>query len=266
MLPHLPFQPLHVNLIAVVAGWGGVDPLASEDQVVCDARLSESYLREISDKLVSESHVATAEISVRSGDPAITILDEALKLKPALILISTHGRSGFQRLRLGSVADQVIRLAPCPTLVVGPHVGNFRGWKSVLVPLDGSNLAQAALSQAAQLAREATSSITLVRVVPTPIAGTELVNARAANKWRAEAKDYLTRVRSSLRNLDVRTEVREGSPGEELPRFIKENDIGLVVMTAHGRTGLGRAVLGSVTDRVIANSETPVMVVPAPKV
>ena len=267
MLPQLAFQPLHLRLIAVINGWGGMDPLAAKDQVVCDSDLATQYLQAVVERLVAEGNVAKLESAVRSGDPALTILDEAEDMKAELLLMSTHGRSGFQRLRMGSIADQVIRHAPCSTIVVGPHVEAFGKLRNLAVPLDGSDLAETALSQALLIARESGGSITLIRVVPVPAAGTDQANVRAADKLEEEAATYLRRVAGRLdHRIQVKTHLLIGSAADELPRFVSEHQFDLTVMTTHGRSGLARAALGSVTDRMIANCIAPLMVVPAPRV
>jgi nucleotide-binding universal stress UspA family protein len=265
MLTQLGLKPMHVRLISVVTAAARLESPDEAEQLVCDNDVSHAYLQSVITRLASNPDICTLESVVRSGDPASTILEEVIELKADLLVLSSHGRSGFQRLRLGSVSDILIRNAICSTLVVGPRVQAFGAARRLLVPLDGSDTAAAALPQAVRLARMTGSILKLARVVPIPAAGTELGNAAITEAQEEEAGDYLRRVAASVgKGVKVDAEVLEGFADQELVRYAGEQDVDLVIMTSHGRSGWKRAALGSVTDRMVAASSTPVMIVPVP--
>lgn len=147
-------------------------------------------------------------------------------------------------------------------------------FRKVLVPLDGSELAERALECAAQLARELGSSLVLLRVVNA----TEFAPAQALAAWstadllsvaaedeRRSAQEYLERVAARVRQagVDAQCAVRMGDPAGEIVEYGKANRIDLIVMSTHGRSGLSRWVYGSVADRVLRGGTLPVLLVRA---
>lgn len=155
----------------------------------------------------------------------------------------------------------------------------------ILVPLDGSELAEVALPYAVDLATQLSTSLHLVRVVSTArhMAASSLAGATggmdgmsavdiqaiedAVALQTQEADRYLDEQAQSLRGqgLTVEAETTQGSAAEEIIRNAQDNNIDMIVISSHGRSGLGRLVLGSVCDRVIRETGIPVLVVKPPK-
>ena len=205
------------------------------------------------------------EIAVRSGRAADEVIEQAEASDADLIIIATHGRSGIARWRLGSVADSIIRHASCPAIVIGPNVDEELApynLKRVLVPLDGSALSELALPIAAYVAKQTGSTIDLVRTVSVaPVSYDDSMGVYPVDLLTAmedAARTYLDRMAAGL-GEGTRTAILVGSPADQLIEYMKENPAGLVVMAAHGRTGVKRVLLGSVTDRVLHGS-APVLV------
>ena len=154
---------------------------------------------------------------------------------------------------------------------------------NILVPLDGSELGEKALRKAENLARIHNASLHLIHVVPLQpeLEGARrglfaVISAQAAEHQVREArhlledriasgKEYLERLAVHLRDtgLKVTAAVEEGAVAEKIIEYAKEHDIDLVMMSTNGYGGIKRRLLGSVTDRVIRASETPVLVLPA---
>lgn len=138
-------------------------------------------------------------------------------------------------------------------------------YSKVLVPLDGSELAERALPHAKTLAKRFSSKIFLLRVVMPSPALTE-IEPVAIDIQRAqitEAEEYLRRIRESLEaeSLDVQAEVAVGAPAETIIDYAAEHDVRLIVMHTHGRSGISRWVYGSVADRVLRGAKCPVLLV-----
>ncbi len=210
--------------------------------------------------------VETSVLMGRAADEILTLVED--KAHPIdIIVIATHGRSGIERWRLGSVADKVIRHAPCPTLVVGPNVQEELApfaVRRVLVPVDGSGMSETALPLASWIADAFDAELDLARVVSlTPIAmdqsmGVYPVDLLSAMEDAAGA--YLQRLKEQLGDgHKVTTSLLVGNAAEQMLEYIKQNPASLVVMASHGRAGVMRAALGSVADRML-HGPAPVLV------
>lgn len=207
-------------------------------------------------------------IDVRQGRPADEILASIAEHRATALVISTHGRGGLQRAIWGSVADKLVHVSPVPALVVNPQEeGMPTSWepKRLMVPLDGSDRAERALPVARQLAVACESSLALVRVVPwasssvgfpmLPVLDTERIESELAEAAEAYLREQA--------NAGETSAVLRGVPSDGLVHFVNANNIDLVVMTSHGRTGFLRWALGSVADRLLKSGAAPILLVPA---
>lgn len=211
--------------------------------------------------------------SVQMGKPAEIIVDAA-EQQNAMIVMATHGYSGLKRWALGSVADKVVHAARTPVLLirsgaepvlVAPPV------KRVLVPLDGSERARSALPIATEIAGNAHAEmLVLTAAVPQIDMAPELMPAAALDDAsRAmvaeKLRDELASVAPALEANDVAVTpiVAEGLPAEVIIDEAKQLDVDMIVMTTHGYTGLRRWALGSIADKVLHATTTPLLLVRA---
>ncbi len=139
-------------------------------------------------------------------------------------------------------------------------------YNRILVPLDGSRLAEQALPHAAIHAAKFEAEIRLLMVLsplPEPSMGGRGMVLSAEEASARVAKDYLEGVAAELRQqgLQVQTEILEGKPYVRVVRYAEENGIDLIIMSTRGQSGLSRWLLGSVTDRVVRGATVPVLLV-----
>jgi nucleotide-binding universal stress UspA family protein len=213
-----------------------------------------------------------ANALAETGDPQATIIDQALSTRADLIVMGTHGRRGFKRLVLGSVAEAVLREAPCPVLTVPPHapagVSDTVTFKRVLCPIDFSPSALQALGFALDLARQSDGRVTLMRVVEW----LEEEEPRASAHFNVpEYRRYVVDdTQERLRNVvaeESRTWVEIddlvvfGRAYREILRAAESKPADLIVMGAQGRGGLGLALFGSTTQQVVRGAICPVLTV-----
>lgn len=265
-------QKLGVNKVVLVATW---ESLWQEQSL----GRRDSELQEVAERERSYLHSYLAaqaervrpfgfqvEVDVRVGRAAEEVLSAASNTGADLIIIATHGRDGIARWRLGSVADKIVRQADCPTIVVGPNVNRELepySLRRILVPLDGTPLAEEALPVATWIAQANGAEFDLVRVVSLPGAGiydgmgysvdllTDIEDA---------ARAYLAEVAARLeKRVAVRTELLLGDAGDQLLAHMKETPSELMVVASHGRAGLVRTALGSVADRML-HGPAPVLI------
>ena len=214
------------------------------------------------------------QCSVAPGNPAEVIVDKAAADRQTLIAMTTHGRSGINRWLIGSVADKVLHGAANPLLLVRAGetaaVQGAAAWQRMIVPLDGSPLAERVIAHAAELARPLGLEIVLMRVfgVPTPVFA-EDYGPYVEELWTQledEAQKYLTEKKQQLLAqglTNVVTIVTAGFPAEKIIDAARERKDALVAMSTHGRSGFNRFVMGSVTDRVVRHSGDPVLIIRA---
>jgi nucleotide-binding universal stress UspA family protein len=208
------------------------------------------------------------ESEVRIGPVAEEVLAAASKHTADLIIIATHGRDGLARLRLGSVADKVVRHAECPTLVIGPNVQAGLApyaLRRILVPLDGSTLAEEALPVATWIAKANGAEVDIVRSVSLVVPGDGVYDGMdysldLLTAIENGARDYLAGVVERLRgDVPIRAELLRGAPGIQILEYLKSAPSELVVIASHGRAGIIRTALGSVADRML-HGPAPVLI------
>ncbi|HLF95409.1 MAG TPA: universal stress protein [Planctomycetota bacterium] len=201
-----------------------------------------------------------AETRTEWGEPAREIRYCAGRSSFDLVAMTSHGRSGLKRAYLGSVTEEVLRHSELPLLVVRPGV-KAADWKRVVVPLDGSALAERILPDAARLAKAFGTRIQLLRVTPSSVV--QMMAAGHAGPIPAEDPGpYLQEVGRRLSREGIASEpaVRRGDPVVEICRTAEEVGAGAICLATHGRTGLPRALLGSVAEGVLRAAPCPVYV------
>lgn len=233
---------------------------------------AEEYLETVQARVQQElPEVETLVVEGPAGEAIARVADE----EPIThVVMTTHGRTGLSRWTLGSVADRLRHLVHRPLLVVRPQgeTGDEPpvpvAFKHIVVPLDGSPLAERVLPQAAEFARTYQAEIHLFRAIsswPPSLVGAEA--AAFEMSWyealREEAQHYLEQVAMPLRaaGLSVHQEVGAEPAADGILEYADRVEADLIAMTTHAREGLSRLVLGSVTDRVVRAGEAPVLVV-----
>jgi nucleotide-binding universal stress UspA family protein len=224
------------------------------------------YLEDIGEQLRQKTGQEVNWIS-REGTPQAQIQAEAANPWVVGMLMATHGHSGPEPWRLGGVADKLIRGALCPTLIVSPAAADARApeaFERILVPLDGSVLAEEALPVATEFARRAKSRLWLVSAyMPAPVAPIPYPGGTYRDRMESSqeaAQEYLADLKIETGGAAVERLAVHGQPVEALMKQIEEQAIDLVIMTSHGRGGFLRWALGSVTDWLI-RGQVPVMVI-----
>jgi nucleotide-binding universal stress UspA family protein len=191
-----------------------------------------------------------------------------------LLVLGTHGRSGFQRLFLGSVTEKVIRKATCPTLVVPPRAPHLAAgapvqFRRILCPVDFSESSLDALAYAINMAEEADAKLTLLHVVEFSPALSEaplmpapdFSRVREAAAADARRKLHMLIPESARTYCTVETAIVEGRAYRDIVRQATEDQSDLIVMGVHGRGALDLLVFGSTTHYVIRASACPVLIV-----
>jgi nucleotide-binding universal stress UspA family protein len=236
-----------------------------------ELREAESHLFRLQARLASATG-NDVETEVVTSEPAAAILAASETQHPDLTAMTTHGRSGVARWILGSVAAKVLHATHTPLLVVRPPTGDkpaeIPNLAKILVPLDGSELSASGLAFAADLAKSLRASIVLFHAMIEPFlaySGTATIDVDdgVLKEMESGAREYLAATASDLAAKGVKADlvVATGNATDGIVWAAERENAGLIVMSTHGRSGVGRAVVGSVSDAVVRRSSLPVIIV-----
>jgi len=253
-----------------------------------------SYLDRAAELLINQSHyvqrstgsvgrIAAVRVQnmLKVGNPAEEILSYTEQNNVDLILMATHGRSGMSRWALGSVADKVLRRANIPVWLVRAGISDLvvpDTWPkmTILVPLDGSELAESVLPHVETLVklRGVEPEIVLIRVFEPPFITSAYPEATTELGWeqhvqqltehyRNEYERYSTDIiqRLSATGVNVQSAITMGDPATEIIEYANKNPVNLIVMATHGRSGVSRWAYGSVADKVLRRASRPLFLV-----
>ena len=269
----IPVELLAIVDVAEMARHVTADQASMVRTLIDDqTRRLENYLK----SAVKNFPAGTAHDTVQKGNAAEAIIESAAVDKQALIAMATHGRSGLDRWLLGSVAEKVLRGTSNPLLLVRATdqapLWDMPTLKRVVVPLDGSRLAESVLPSVEVLAQNLDLEVILMGVYGGPFSsdGEGFFNTSHAEAFlaelRAEMVTYLTTKTEEMKQrgvVKVSCTAKEGRAADEIISLARKTPDNLVAMCTHGRSGVKRWMLGSVTERVVRHSGDPVLVVRA---
>jgi nucleotide-binding universal stress UspA family protein len=258
-----------------------ISPVELEQEIIAQRR---AYLEATAEKLRARADVRVSCI-VEHGEVALSLCDLLDAGQADLVVLATHGRGAVARFWLGSVADEMVRRASRPLLLVRPGAGaadldREPEMGRILVPLDGTKLAEQILEPTVAMAGlipdselvlvRAIRATSLVDYLPTdtPEIGREARSlAREVqslqDRLRQEAERYLDEVAGRLRSRGLRVATQvvvEDRPAVAILDEAEARRAGLIALETHGRRGLSRLVLGSVADKVVRGAHVPVLV------
>ncbi len=229
----------------------------------------QTYLDQVRIRL-SEVGAEAVDLALLEGHVADGIAEYAESIGADMILMTTHGYSGVNRLWLGSVTDALIHDTTLPILVLHPgqngHLPpDVSELHRILLPLDMSGLAEAILEPAAELALATGAGLTLLHVASASgVFGVRLLPLLpdALTPEMERAQDYLERVAERLRShgLDVGVEVVNDTPAHGIVETAKRLDSDCIALATHGYGGVKRALLGSVADQVLRRTSLPLLI------
>lgn len=247
-------------------GWAGasvqgLDALSGQNRAALEEQLGWWAARSV--------NAAGASTEVREGPVVAGILEAAREMSTDLIVMTTHGRSGFERLALGSVTEKVLRKAPCPVFVVpsGQDAIVRTGVLTrVVCATDFSESALQATAWARLFAGEMPHALSLVNVIDWPFGDTHGPDpvTQLRHNLEQEALESLRRQAAEQAGAaEAALVVRFGKAGRELLRYAREAHAELIVIGVSGRGAIDRAILGSTAHQVLRDAPCPVLAVPA---
>lgn len=253
-----------------------IDPpipvMAPYGEIPVDIRLFDEQRRQAGRDLAAAGERARkagvpTDVELRGGAPAREILGAAADPTVDLIVLGTSGRGGVEHLLLGSVAERVLRRAPCPVLVVPGTATPDTGvsFSRILCPIDGSPGSAEAVDYAVSLARETDGTLTLLQVVE-PVPDSEL-GARHLAQYRQAAEARAAEVLREALSAEIREwckieeVVAAGKASARILHTAGTTGADVIVMGVRGRGALDLLAFGSTTNDVVRRAACPVFVV-----
>lgn len=265
---------LHVQPIEPIYTFSPGGPLMPPTMLTSEQ--AGALMTSLKEFAADEAAALPLRFEVAEGSPASIILERACAMPADLLVMGTHGRSGFERLILGSITEKVLRRAVCPVLTVPPRMPDAAPlpqalFRRILCPIDFSETAQRALTYAVSLAEEADAHLTVLNVLEVP--AETLESARESSRSLPQLmRSYLTASEEEARRrLDeaipaaareyctVDTRVTAGRPYREVLRIAAELGSNLIVMGVRGRGARDLLAFGSTTQHVVRAAECPVL-------
>ncbi len=205
------------------------------------------------------------EALICEGEPHDVLVDVATARHADLIAIGTHGRKGLKKLFLGSVTSRVIASSPCDVLVVKKPCERCTGkYESILLSFDGSDFSKKALEQACELSKIDGSEMTAIYVIPRY---EEMIEFFASSfikeNLHRDAETIMEKAKeiAMKHGLRINTEIAEGDEADKIIETANRLRNDLIIRGTHGWTGVNKAIIGSIAERVIINAPCPVLVV-----
>jgi nucleotide-binding universal stress UspA family protein len=252
-----------------------IPTLPTSVESISQTEIHQAYTETMASFREAVAEGIAVDVTVDVGRPETEILNCAMRLPADLIVMGTHGASGFEHLVLGSVTEKVLRKASCPVLTVPPraHVTSALPFTRLLCAVDFSEASIAALQLACSIAQQSSVPLTIVNVLewpwkePPAPSFEELPSEQAAAL--AEYRRYLEA--GAMKRLDTlvpedvrarcapRSVIRHGKPYVEILRLAEEERADLIVVGVHGRKVIDIALLGSTTNQVVRRATCPVL-------
>jgi nucleotide-binding universal stress UspA family protein len=254
LLQNTPFQYEGVNMEAYD------EKHAVEQQAYLDKKVAE---------LRADLPGIQVEAALLEGYVTEALERYANQIRAGLVVMTTHGRTGVSRAWLGSVADSLVRQSAFPLLVIRPLEGGERfpapRFQHILVPLDGSSTGEKILDPAMVLGEAMGSRFTLLHVASPQVTFGARISPLPAGNHRErmeKARSYLSRAEERLKEKGLEAESvldSHFSPARAILKIADDRGVDLIAMATHGYTGVRRAILGSVTDKVLRGSRWPLL-------
>jgi nucleotide-binding universal stress UspA family protein len=251
-----------VTLLTVVTRKPGNDPDLMAKAIQSGSYEAGLYLRAVQKRFMPT--LAPVETAVVTGKPENAIIAFARENAIELIIMSTHGRSGLTRWSFGRVADKVLRRSPCPTVILRSDKEiKPEKFRRILLPLDGSVLAERVLEAALLMAAHLAVELLLLRVVEHSAFYGFGHDEESMEREIQEAQVYLETVKAriNLRHVPVSCHVLKGPATDVIVDFAETEKVDLIVLSSRGDSGFDAWMFGSVAEKVMKGAPCAILVI-----
>ena len=207
---------------------------------------------------------------IETGIPSQAIQTVAESSAADLLVVGTHGRTGLDHVLIGSTAERVVRMAPCPVLAVkadksGGHAEAIGAIKRIVVPIDLSSCSLDALEYAAQFAKHIGASVTILHAMEPVAYGLDfsLSHAKEWKRQREYLEERLTILSACLTSFGIKTDhaLKPGMPADSIASYVTQHRYDVMIMGTHGRRGISHILVGSIAGAMLRHASCPVLTV-----
>jgi nucleotide-binding universal stress UspA family protein len=235
------------------------------------------YLNKVAERLRTQVKRVNSNSEVKTvvidGDPANALVEYAEKEGIDLLIMMSHGRSGIMPWAMGSTASKVVQRCQTPVLLVRASQASSKRrpvqvFKKILLPLDGSPMGEAALPYVKGIAQALDCEVILLRVIEVvqyvhTIGGPDhfTYSEPQIENMKDEAVKYLETIRQQFGKGKVHAILRTGDPAQEIIKLSEAENVDMVAMSSHGKSGMTRWIMGSVSNKILQAGKVPLLLV-----
>ena len=257
-------------VMTVLELYPGMDPDYTVNKMYLDHVRAEAtrQLDTIQTDLKVYGQESTTRIEI--GIPSQAVQTVAQTMAADLLVVGTHGRTGLDHILIGSTAERVVRMAPCPVLAVkadksGDHAEAIGAIKRIVVPIDLSSCSLDALEYAAQFAKHIGASVTILHAMEPVAYGLDfsLSHAKEWKRQREYLEERLTILSACLISFGIKTDhaLKPGMPADSIASYVTQHRYDVMIMGTHGRRGISHILVGSIAGAMLRHAPCPVLTV-----
>lgn len=257
-------------VVTVLELYPGMDPDYTVNKMYLDHLRGESNRQLVA--LQARAKAAGQPITTRIevGIPSQVLQTVAQTIGADLLVVGTHGRTGLDHVLIGSTAERIVRVSPCPVLAVKADKGGAGGAattiiRRIVVPIDLSTCSLDALEYAVQFAKPFGAAITILHAMEPVAYGLDF-SLSHAKEWK-EQRDYLEKRLSVLsacvtaHGIQTDHMLKPGLPADSIAAYVTQQGFDLMIMGTHGRRGISHVLLGSIAGAMLRHAPCPVLTV-----
>jgi nucleotide-binding universal stress UspA family protein len=259
-----------LSVMTVLEFYPGMDPNYPVNKIFLDHRQAEAtrQLDAVQARVKADGQTIITRIEI--GVPSQALQAVAQTTAADLLVVGTHGRTGLDHVLIGSTAERVVWMAPCPVLSVKADKGGadrpaIEPIKRIVVPIDLSTCSLDALEYAAQFAKQAGASVTILHAMEPVAYGLDfsLSHATEWKRQREYLEERLTVLTACLTSAGIKTNhvLQPGVPADSIISYVTQHRYDLMIMGSHGRRGISRLLLGSIAGAMLRHAPCPVLTV-----
>ncbi len=259
-----------LRVMTVLELYPGMDPDYTVNKMYLDHLRSEANRQLSAVEARAKAAGQPVTMRIETGIPSQAVQTVAESIGADLLVVGTHGRTGLDHVLIGSTAERVVRMSPCPVLAVKADKGAASAAatstiKRIVVPIDLSTCSLDALEYAVQFAKPLGATITILHAMEPVAYGLDF-SLSHAKEWK-EQRDYLEKRLGVLaacltaHGIQADHVLKPGLPADSIASYVTQQKFDLMIMGTHGRRGISHVLVGSIAGAMLRHAPCPVLTI-----